>query len=360
MAEQSMRVGVIGCGNISSIYLQNARRFEAISVVACADLDLTRARAKAAEFGVPRACTVEEMLADPEIDLVINLTIPQAHATVGRAALTAGKHLYNEKPLALDRVDGRALLDLAHERSLRLGAAPDTFLGAATQTGRKLIDEGAIGTPVAALAHMLCHGHERWHPDPAFYYQPGGGPLFDMGPYYLTALVALLGPVARVTGAARASFPERTITSQPRRGEKIRVEVPTHAAAVLEFAGGAIATLVTSFDVWKSEAPLLEIHGSEGSLGLPDPNGFGGRVRLHRAGEEGWHEAPLIDGYTENSRGLGVADMAEAIRLGRPHRASGELAYHVLDVMQAIHETAVDGERRTIASTCIRPVALAE
>ncbi|HVA88593.1 MAG TPA: Gfo/Idh/MocA family oxidoreductase [Chloroflexota bacterium] len=358
MNGQPTRIGIIGCGNISSIYLKNARRFEAITVAACADLDLARAQAKAAEFGVDRACTVEELLADPTIELVVNLTIPQAHAAVGQAVLAAGKSLYTEKPLALDREDGQALLEKARERSLRVGGAPDTFLGAGLQTGRKLIDDGAIGEPVAAIAHMLCHGHESWHPDPAFYYQRGGGPLFDMGPYYLTALVALLGPVCSVTGAARASFPERTITSQPRKGEKITVEVPTHSAAVLQFATGTIATLLTSFDVWKSDAPLLEIHGSTGSLSLPDPNGFDGPVRLHRAGEPGWSEIPLVPGLRGNSRGIGVADMAEAIRNGRPHRASGDLAYHVLDVMQAIHETAADGQRRTIESTCERPEAL--
>ncbi|MGH2409442.1 MAG: Gfo/Idh/MocA family protein, partial [Chloroflexota bacterium] len=305
------------------------------------------------------ACTVEELLADPTIELIVNLTIPRAHASVGQAVLGAGKSLYTEKPLALTREEGCALLEMARERGLRVGGAPDTFLGAALQTGRKLIDEGAIGEPVAVIAHMLCHGHESWHPDPAFYYQPGGGPLFDMGPYYLTALVSLLGPIRYVNGMARASFPERVITSQPRRGEKIVVEVPTHAAAALQFVSGPIATLVTSFDVWKSDAQLLEIHGSVGSLSLPDPNGFEGAVRLHRMGEGGWSDIPLIPGYRGNSRGIGVADLAEAIRDGRPPRASGDLAYHVLDVMQALHETSADGQRRTIESTCERPEALA-
>ncbi|MGH2390704.1 MAG: Gfo/Idh/MocA family protein [Chloroflexota bacterium] len=355
---EPMRIGVIGCGNISSIYLKNARSFDGITVSACADLDPARAQARAEEFGVPRACTVDELLADPTIELVLNLTVPQAHASVGQAVLGAGKSLYLEKPLALDREDGRALLETARARGLRVGAAPDTFLGAGLQTCRALIDEGAIGDPVAAIAHMLCHGHESWHPDPAFYYKRGGGPLFDMGPYYLTALVSLLGPVRSVVGAARAAFPERTITSRPRAGERITVEVPTHTAAVLEFASGPIATLVMSFDVWQSEAPRLEIHGSAGSLSVPDPNTFAGPVRLYRAAEPGWKEAPLIPGYVDNSRGIGVADMAAAIREGRPHRANGDLAYHVLDVMQAIHETAVSGRRLTIGSTCERPEPL--
>lgn len=360
MSGTPMRVGIIGCGTISGTYLKNAQRFQAITIAACADLDPARAQEKAAEFGVPRACTVEELLADPAIELIVNLTIPRAHASVGQEVLAARKHLYTEKPLALTREDGRALLERARERGLRVGGAPDTFLGAGWQTGRKLIDEGAIGEPVAVIAHMLSHGHESWHPDPAFYYQPGGGPLFDMGPYYLTALVSLLGPIRYVDGAARASFAERTITSQPRRGETIAVEVPTHAAAVLQFVNGAIATLVTSFDVWKSDAPRLEIHGSKGSLSLPDPNGFDGVVRLYRAGEGGWSDMPLIPGYGGNSRGIGVADLAEAIRDGRPHRASGDLTYHVLDVMQAIHEAAADGQRRTIESTCERPRAVTD
>ncbi len=355
---EPMRIGVIGCGNISSTYLKNARSLGGITVSACADLDLERARARAEEFGVPRAYTVEELLADPAIQLVVNLTIPQAHASVGRAVLEAGKSLYLEKPLALDREDGRALLEAARARGLRVGAAPDTFLGAGLQTCRTLIDEGAIGEPVAAMAHMLGHGHESWHPDPAFYYKRGGGPLFDMGPYYLTALVSLLGPVCSVVGAARATFPERTITSQPRAGERISVEVPTHTAAVLEFTSGAIATLVMSFDVWKSEAPRLEIHGSTGSLSVPDPNTFGGPVRLYRADEPGWNEAPLVAGYVGNSRGIGVEDMAAAIGEGRPHRASGDLAYHVLDVMQAVHETAASGRRLDIDSSCERPEPL--
>jgi len=218
-----------------------------------------------------------------------------------------------------------------------------------------LIDGGAIGEPVAAIAHLLTRGTERSHPDPAFYYKPGGGPLFDMGPDYLTALIALLGPVRSVVGSSRLNFPERIITSQPRAGERIIVEVPTHVAAVVEFVRGAIATLVTSFDVWKSNAPGLEIHGSDGSLSLPAPYTFGGVVQLYRAGETTWRETPLLPGYTADTRGIGVADMATAMRSGRQHRVNGGLAYHVLDVMQAIHEAAAEGRRLTIGSTCERP-----
>jgi predicted dehydrogenase len=351
-------VGVVGCGNISSIYLANLWQFEALDVIACADLIVDRARAKAAEFEVPIACTVEELLASPAIDLVVNLTIPAAHAEVGLAAITAGKSVYNEKPLAVDLADGRQLLAEAHSRGLRVGGAPDTFLGAGLQTCRKLIDEGAIGEPIAATAFMLCHGHEHWHPDPAFYYQIGGGPMFDMGPYYLTALMTLLGPVRRVSGSTRMTFSERTISSQPRAGETITVEVPTHIASVLDFASGAIGTLVTSFDVWSAEVPRLEIYGSKGSLSLPDPNTFGGPVRLRPAGASDWREIPLSHPYTENSRGLGVADMATGLLTERPHRPSGELAFHVLDVMHAIHESSTSGRHIEIASTFDLPAPM--
>jgi len=329
-----MNVGIIGCGNISGAYFTAAKSFGALDIVACADLDIERARAKAAEYEAPRACTVEELLADPAIDIAINLTVPRAHAEVGRAILQAGKNLYGEKPLAIDRDEARPLLDLAAARGLRVGCAPDTFLGAGIQTCRKLIDDGWIGEPVAATAFMMGGGHEGWHPDPAFYYQRGGGPMLDMGPYYLTALVALLGPVRRVTGSARVTFSERTITSRPRYGTPITVEVPTHLTGTLDFAAGAVGTLIMSFDTKAVDVSHLEIHGTEGSLSVPDPNTFGGPVWLRRVGAAEWSEMPLTHGYAANSRGLGAADMAYALRSGRPHRASGALAYHVLDVMQ--------------------------
>jgi predicted dehydrogenase len=353
----SVRVGLVGCGVISGIYLQNAKRFPILDVVACADLVPERAAARAAEYGVPRTASVDHLLADHEIELVLNLTIPVAHAEIALAAVEAGKSVYNEKPLTISLEDGRRLVDLAAAKGVRVGCAPDTFLGAGLQTCRKLIDDGAIGEPVAATASMLCHGHEHWHPDPAFYYQPGGGPLFDMGPYYLTALVSLLGPVRRVTGSARASFAQRTISSKPRAGEKIDVRVPTHAAAVLDFADGAIATFVTSFDVWAREN-RIEIYGSEGTLAVPDPNTFGGPVLLRRSGAADWEDVPLTHDYADNSRGLGVADMAEAIRDGRPHRASGELALHVLETMHAVHTASEQGHHVELTSRVDRPSPL--
>jgi predicted dehydrogenase len=358
MAVKPVKVGLVGCGTISRIYLQNARKLAALDVVACADLLVERAQARAAEFGVPKACSVAELLADPGVELVLNLTIPAAHAEVALAALRAGKSVYNEKPLAIQRVGGRALLDLARANGLLVGCAPDTFLGGGLQTCRRLIDQGVIGEPVAATAFMLSHGHESWHPDPAFYYQPGAGPMFDMGPYYLTALVALIGPVRRVTGSTRITFPERTITSQPKSGTVIQVNTPTHVAGVLDFANGAIATIVTTFDVWPTGLPPIEIYGTEGSLAVPDPNTFGGPVRLRRPGSKEWEDVPLSHGYTENSRGLGPADLAYAIRSGRPHRASGDLAYHVLDVMQAILDASSTNRHVPIESTCERPAPL--
>ena len=350
-------IGVIGCGYISTTYLETLTAFPHLRVVGCADRLPDRAAARATAFGLP-ALAVDELLGHPDVELVVNLTIPAAHAEVALAAIEAGKSVYNEKPLAIAREDGRRILDAAAAAGVRVGAAPDTFLGAGLQTCRSLLDAGRLGQPVAATAFMLSPGHERWHPDPAFYYQRGGGPLFDMGPYYLTALVSLIGPIRRVTGAARASFPTRTVGSAPKRGEVIDVEVPTHVAAALEFASGPIATLVTSFDVWSSETPKLELYGSGGSLALPDPNTFGGPVRFRPAGADQWEEITIEHGYAANSRGLGVADMATAIRTGRPHRASGELAYHVLDVMHAIHEAAESGRHVEIHSEVERPEAL--
>ncbi len=350
MSIKKVKVGVVGCGNISGIYFKNGKWLDSIDIVACADLVPDRARAKAAEYDIPRACTVQELLADPETDIVINLTIPIAHAEVALAAIEAGKCVYNEKPLAITRADGQRMLALAKAKGVLVGGAPDTFLGGGLQTCRKLIADGAIGEPIGVSAFMLCHGHESWHPDPEFYYKVGGGPMFDMGPYYITALVSLIGPIRRITGSARVTFPERTITSQPKNGTKIKVDVPTHVAGIMDFANGAIGTLVTSFDVWSHRMPNIEIYGSEGSLGVPDPNGFGGPVLLRRPGEKEWTEMPLSHGYAENSRGLGVADMAYALRTGRPARASGELAYHVLDVMHAFHDASLSGSHIELTS----------
>jgi predicted dehydrogenase len=352
------KIGVIGCGNISGIYLEKAQTFDILEVKAVADIIPERSKAKAEEFHIPCVYTDEELLADPEIDIVVNLTPPLVHAEIGLLAVEAGKSVYDEKPLTVRREDAAKILKIAAERGLRVGGAPDTFLGGGLQTCRKLIDDGWIGEPIAATAFMLCHGHESWHPSPEFYYQVGGGPMFDMGPYYLTALVSLMGPVARVSGSTRITFPTRTITSKPKYGTVVDVEIPTHVAGVLDFANGAIATLVTSFDVWSAEVPRIEIYGTRGTLSVPDPNTFGGPVRLRLAGASEWSDVPLSHGYTTNSRSLGVADMAYGLRFGRPHRANGEMAYHVLDIMHAVHEAAQSGKRIDLSSTCTRPAPL--
>lgn len=368
MTPTPVKTAVIGCGNISSIYLENAAKWDILDLVACADLDLSRAESQAAKYNVPRALPVAEVLVDPDIELIINLTIPAAHAEIGLAALRAGKSVYNEKPLALSRADGQLMLREAQERGLRVGNAPDTFLGSGLQTCRQLLDAGEIGAPIAANAFMFIRGPEAWHPDPGFLYQVGAGPLFDMGPYYLTALVSMLGPVRRVTGSARITYPERTIGSGPKQGQKIPVETPTHIAGILDFASGPVATLTTSFDVAVSAGEalnlydvgsgLLEIQGTTGTLSMPDPNMFGGPVRLRRLGEAGWREMPLSHAHTANSRCLGVADLAYALRTGRPHRANGDLAFHVLDVMHAILEASETGQHIELTSTVERPAPL--
>jgi predicted dehydrogenase len=355
-----VKVGIIGCGNISGIYFKMMREVygNVLDVAACADLDMGRAKAKAGENPGVKAMSVSRLLADPEIRIVVNLTVPKAHAPVALKVLKAGKSVYNEKPLALTRSQGLRMLALAKEKGLLVGGAPDTFMGGGIQTCRKLIDDGAIGEPVAATAFMMCHGHEHWHPDPEFYYEAGGGPMFDMGPYYVTALVALMGPVRRATGSARITFPTRTITSEKKAGKVIPVEVPTHVAGVLDFTSGAIGTIITSFDVWAHTLPCIEIHGSQGSMRVPDPNTFGGEVKIRRAKEPEWQNVPLTHASDIN-RGTGVADMAlSLLRPGRPHRANGDLMYHVLDVMHAIHDASAKNRHAFLKSTCERPPAL--
>jgi predicted dehydrogenase len=350
------RVGVIGCGNISKAYLTNLPRFPHVEVVACADLNPAAAEAQARAFGVPRILAPEALVADPAIDIVVNLTIPQAHVTVDLDALRHGKHVFSEKPYALTREEAQEVSALARAAGLRVGCAPDTVLGAGVQTCRRLVDEGAIGRPLAFAANMLCGGHESWHPSPEFYYLKGGGPLFDMGPYYLHALITLLGPVRSVSAAARISFPERTIASQPKAGTKVKVEVPTHLTAILEFVGGAVGTLTTSFDICGPHTnPGIEIYGEEGSLQVPDPNGFGGPVFLGRRAARTWEEVALTHPYADGGRGLGVADMAAAIARGRSHRANDAIALHAVDIMLAVHEAAAEGTRLELSTTCERP-----
>jgi len=354
--EKRVKVGIIGCGNISEAYFKGCGAFEILEIVACADLDPDRAQAKAEKHGI-RAFSVEALLKDPEIQIVVNLTIPKAHAEVNLAVIAAGKNVHCEKPLAVTREDGQKTLAAAKKKGVLVGCAPDTFLGGGIQTCRKLIDEGQIGEPVATTAFMMSHGPESWHPNPEFYYEVGGGPMFDMGPYYLTALINLLGPVQRVSGSTRISFPERLITSQPFHGKKIKVQTPTHVAGLLNFVSGAVGTIITSFDVWAANLPRIEIYGSEGSLVVPDPNAFGGVPRLYQPETKEWRDIELTHS-AEVGRGIGVADMAYALTYGRPHRASGELAYHVLDLMHAFHDASDTGRQVEIKSECAKPAAL--
>ena len=338
--------------------MENGATFEDIEIVACSDLVPERAAAQAEAFGVTKACSPEELLADEEVEVVLNLTVPVAHAEVSLAALEAGKQVYTEKPLAVRLEDGRRMLEVAAERDLRIGCAPDTFLGGGLQTCRKIIDEGIIGEPVAVAAFMLNHGPEDWHPNPDFFYQPGAGPMFDLGPYYLTALTTLIGPVQRVAGSARITFPERKITSEPLAGATITVNTPTHVAGVMDFEGGAVGTLVTTFDVWAESQSRIDLYGTEGTLSLPDPNFADGPVRLWRSNEDAWTEVPLTYPYTGNSRGIGLADMAQALRTGRRPRASGELGMHVLDVIHAFLDSSERGEHVVVGSTFERPEPL--
>lgn len=350
-----LAVGVVGCGNISEVYFQAGKRFEAINIIACADLDNDLAQAKAKKHNIPKVLSTNELLADQEVDIVLNITQPKAHTEIAMQAIAAGKHVYNEKPLALTREEGRKLLDAAAEKGVRVGCAPDTVLGAGIQTARKIIDDGLIGKPVSATAFMMCHGHESWHPNPEFYYEAGGGPMLDMGPYYLTALVTLLGPITHVSAITRTTFPSRLITSQPKAGKVISVETPTHLTGLIEFENNAVCTMITSFDVWRANLPCIELHGTEGSLSVPDPNGFGGDVKLFRPDNEDWKIMPHSHGYAEQSRGLGLAEMAKSIQEIRGHRASGELAYHVLDAMHAFLDGGETNARITLLSTCKQP-----
>jgi predicted dehydrogenase len=348
-----VKVGVVGVGKISDAYLGAAKTFPILEMAAVADLDQERAKAQASKHGIPKVYSVDEIMKDDSIEIILNLTVPKAHVPIGLKAIKAGKHTYAEKPLGTDRADGKKLLAAAKKAGLRVGCAPDTFLGAGIQTACKLIQDGVIGKPVAFTAFMMGAGHESWHPSPEFYYEVGGGPMFDMGPYYLTALLNLLGPAKRITGSATIAIPERTITSQPKAGKKIKVETPDHIAGTIEFANGAMGTIVTSFATRFSEhdnRQPIKIYGTEGTLKVPDPNGFDGPVHYRRNGDDDWRWVPhtFVKGY---GRSVGLADMAYAIRSGRPHRASAEQAYTVLDMMQAFLDSADEGKAIKIAGS---------
>ncbi|MBI1337469.1 MAG: gfo/Idh/MocA family oxidoreductase [Phycisphaera sp.] len=361
-----MRVGVVGCGSISGAYFGQAPKYPSITITACADLVRDAAEARAKEFNIPKVASVDELLADPDIDCVLNLTIPRVHTEIALRALEHGKHTYSEKPFALDRAEGRKVLDLAKKKGLSVGCAPDTFLGAGQQTSRKLIDDGVIGRPVAATAFMLSPGHESWHPNPEFYYDLGGGPMLDMGPYYLTAMVNMFGPIKRVSGATAIAIPERTITHKnkeggpgPKFGKKIKVVTPDHVAGTIEFASGVLATVIMSFAVQAHPfaGQPITVFGSEGTMRVPDPNGFDGPVEIATRSERKFaaQEWTHAKGY---ARAAGLADMALAIQQSRPARVSGDLAMHVLDAMLAFLDAGQSGKAIDMTTTTNRPAPL--
>jgi predicted dehydrogenase len=352
LESRTKNVGIIGAGYISKAYLDS--RFPQFKILCCGDLIPENAELRAREFGI-HARSVESILADPYLDVILNLTIPQSHVTVSLAAIEAGKHVYSEKPIALSREEARPLLEATAAKGLRIGCAPDTFLGGAHQTARKLVDDGAIGKPIGGSAFFMNSGPESWHPGPEFFYRKGAGPVFDMGPYYITALVNLLGPVKRVVSLGRNTRPKRVIGSGPREGTEFDAEVLTFVTAILEFKSGPLVTFISSFDVVGHGHPPIEIYGTEGTLQVPDPNYFGGTVRVIRKGGR-WTDVAHSHSFGDaNHRGIGLADMVASLMSGADHRASGMLAFHALEVLQAIIEIADGNHAFELNSTCERP-----
>jgi predicted dehydrogenase len=357
MSMEKVKVGVVGCGNISDAYFKASPTFKWLDIAICSDLNMEAAKEKAELYSI-EAITPDELYARENVSIILNLTTPQAHVPVNLAAIKAGKHTYCEKPYALNRASAKQVLDAADAAGLNTGCAPDTFLGGSHQTCRKLIDDNWIGDILSGTAFMMCAGHESWHPAPEFYYLPGGGPLLDMGPYYITALVNLLGPVKRVCAMTGQGFDQRICTSEKRFGDVIPVETATHIAGILEFVNGALITLVMSFDVKRHSNACIELHGTNGSMSVPDPNGFGGEIKICRERGSDWQAVPTAHGYTDNMRSIGLADMALAIQQGRDARCDGKRAYHVLDVMLSLLDSGKKGEFVTIESTCTKPAAL--
>ncbi len=352
-----MRIGIIGCGNIAPAYIGTLKQLSWVEIAAFVDGLPGRAASFAERHGGV-AATLDEVLADESIDSVVNLTPPLAHVAVSRQALEAGKAVFSEKPLGIDFDEGRGLVELAAARGLRLGCAPDTFLGAGLQAARAAIDRGAIGEPLAVNAFMLGFGPEWWHPNPEFFYGPGAGPLFDMGPYYLTALTALLGPARSVIGSAKIGIADRVVHSKGRVGEVVRATVPTHVTSLIEFVSGATATLVTSFDVKATRLANIEIYGSEATLSVPDPNMFSGPLKVRGILGDEWRDIPMPAVNIPQQRGIGLADMLSATVAGRAHRASGELALHVLELMTSALRSSDEGRRIELTTTCERPAPM--
>jgi predicted dehydrogenase len=365
---KKLGVGVIGCGNISTTYLGLAPLFRGIEMRACADINMDAAKARAKEYKV-RARTVDELLKSDDVDIVVNLTVPAVHYDVSKQVLDAGKHVYSEKPFVLAVKEGLDLKKRADRKNLRVGSAPDTFLGGAHQLARDLIDSGKLGRITSGTCHVMSHGMEHWHPNPDFFFQPGGGPILDLGPYYISNLIQLIGPVKRVAALATIPAKERTISSKPRAGEKIPVNTPTTILALLEFENGAAVTFNASWDVWDHGHAPMELYGEEGTIHVPDPNFFGGTVRYSKKGKPvkkapKWAHPFSVpnqqhkQGPMANYRTAGLADMAIAISDGRPHRCSMEAALHAIDVMTGILKSGETGKFIEMQTTCDRPAAL--
>ena len=349
-------IGIIGCGNIAEkAYIPGCEHYNNITVIGCGDVDVERAKDFAQRHGLSFGGSVEDLLARDDVSCVLNLTTPQWHAAVNMQILQAGKHVYLEKPFALNRAEGKPVLDYAQRSGLRISCAPDTVLGPGIQHCRAVMDNGLLGKVHAVTLCMAGRGHESWHPDPEFYYAQGGGPLFDMGPYYLSALITLCGPVKRVMALSGQAFSQRTITSEPKNGSLIDVEVPTHVTALLETHSGVMVTLIMSFDVAGHHVPKIEVHGTLASLSVPDPNQFDGPIQFIARTDKEWSE--LSHERAPERRGVGVAEMVQAIDEERPHRANGEMAFHVLDIMQSIHEASAQGTIITLTTTCSQPAS---
>ena len=356
----AVKVAMIGVGAISGIYLKNmTETFHELELYGVCDLVRERAEKAQAEYHVPKLYeTMHDAFADEEVQIVLNLTRPNEHFEVTKAALLAGKHVYSEKPLGADFAEGQALVKLAQERGLMLGGAPDTFLGAGLQTCRRLIDDGVIGDVVGAAAFMICRGHESWHPDPEFYYKRGGGPMMDMGPYYITALVNLIGGVKAVTGVTKSAFPQRLVTSAPKRGQIVQVDVPTYVTGMMEFENGAVGTIFTTFDAYYPSQARLEVYGTRGTLFAPDPNYFGGPISLFTPEDRTVREVPLLYDYKENSRALGLADMANALASGRRARADYHQTLHVLEILTSFEKSSIKQGRVELATRFERGVPM--
>lgn len=352
-------IGILGCGVISDIYLQNLSNvFENTYVAAVCDTNMVRAKEQAEKYGVAKVLTFDEMLADTEVELVLNITTPPVHFSLNKQGLVAGKHVYSEKPLALTYAQCKDLMNIAAEKRLHLGCAPDTFLGTTYQKAREIIDSGLLGNITSAYAFDVCHGHENWHPTPAFFYEEGAGPMYDRGPYNLSTLIMLMGPADEVAGMTSKALDERTILNGSKLGEKVPVKVPTHVNSLVHFKNGALCTISTSFDIWGTTLPFTEIHGTKGSMLLPIPIDFGGEIRVKLAGDKDFHLVEAPSNNNHDSRGLGLSDMVRSIQEGGDYRCNADFAAHAMEIMEAMHTSWTEHRFVRLESTCQRPAPM--